>query len=188
MPPSGRLRRIPVQTIFDRGLGGSQLVSPGYTRFMSNRFMARAIALAVENVQSGGGGPFGAVVVKDGEIIAEGTNSVTSTNDPTAHAEIVAIRRACARLGLFQLRGCELYSSCEPCPMCLGAIYWARPTRVCFGCTAADASKAGFDDSLIYSEILQPPVERKIPMMQIMPDEAFEAFRAWQRQPNKVLY
>jgi guanine deaminase len=117
---------------------------------MSNHgFMARAIALAVENVHSGRGGPFGAVVVKDGEIIAQGTNSVTSSNDPTAHAEIVAIRRACARLGLFELRGCELYSSCEPCPMCLGAIYWARPARVCFGSTAADASKAGFDDSLV---------------------------------------
>jgi guanine deaminase len=156
---------------------------------MSNHgFMGRAIALAVENVHSGRGGPFGAVVVKDGEIIAQGTNSVTSSNDPTAHAEIVAIRRACARLGLFELRGCELYSSCEPCPMCLGAIYWARPARVYFGSTAADASKAGFDDSLIYSEIPQPHAERKIPMIQMMSDEALEAFRVWECQPNKVLY
>ena len=150
--------------------------------------MARAIELAIENVRLGQGGPFGAVVVRDGKIIAEGANRVTSTNDPTAHAEIVTIREACARLGLFELRGCELYSSCEPCPMCLGAIYWSRPDRVYFGSTAADASRAGFDDSLIYSEIPQPYAERKIPMMQMMSDEALEAFKAWERQPNKTPY
>ncbi|MGD0957981.1 MAG: nucleoside deaminase [Candidatus Acidiferrales bacterium] len=150
--------------------------------------MARAIQLAIENVRSGSGGPFGAVVVKDGKIIAEGANCVTSTNDPTAHAEVVAIRKACEKLGLFELRDCELYTSCEPCPMCLGAIYWARPARVYFGGTASDASKAGFDDSLIYSEIPQPHSERKIPMLQLMRDEALEAFRAWEQQPNKLRY
>jgi guanine deaminase len=155
---------------------------------MSNPFMARAIELSIENVRSGQGGPFGAVVVKDSKIIAEGTNCVTSTNDPTAHAEIVAIRKACAKLGLFELRDSELYTSCEPCPMCFGAIYWARPARVYFASTAVDASKAGFDDSLIYREISQPHPERKVPMIQIMRDEALEAFRAWERQPNKRSY
>jgi guanine deaminase len=155
---------------------------------MSNAFMARAVQLAIENVRSGKGGPFGAVVVKDGRIIAEGANCVTSTNDPTAHAEIVVIRKACEKLGLFELRDCDLYASCEPCPMCLGAVYWARPSRVYFGCTAADASEAGFDDSLIYQEIPQPYSERKIPMLQLMRDEALEAFRAWKQQPNKVPY
>jgi guanine deaminase len=155
---------------------------------MSNPFMERAIHLAVENVRSGNGGPFGAVVVKDGKIVAEGANCVTATNDPTAHAEVVAIRKACEKLGFFELRDCELYTSCEPCPMCLGAIYWARPARVHFGCTAADASTAGFDDSLIYSEIPQPLSERKIPMVQLMREEALGAFRAWERQPNKRRY
>jgi guanine deaminase len=161
---------------------------PAYTRCMSNVFMLRAVQLAIENVRSGNGGPFGAVVVKDGNIVAEGANCVTSANDPTAHAEIVVIRKACEKLGLFELRDCELYTSCEPCPMCLGAVYWARPARVYFGCTAADASEAGFDDSLIYQEIPQPHSERKIPMLQLMRDEALEAFRAWKQQPNKLLY
>ena len=150
--------------------------------------MARAIELAISNVRSGQGGPFGAVIVRDGEIIAEGTNSVTRTNDPTAHAEIMAIRMACTKLRQFELRGCELYASSEPCPMCLGAIYWARPARVYFGSTAADASKAGFDDSLIYREIPQPHAERKIPMIQMMGEEAGEAFRVWESQPNKLAY
>jgi tRNA(Arg) A34 adenosine deaminase TadA len=128
--------------------------------------MARAIQLSLENVRSARGGPFGAVVVRAGEIIGEGANCVTSTNDPTAHAEVVAIREACRKLQLFELKGCEIYTSSEPCPMCLGAIYWARLDRVYFGNTAADASKAGFDDSLIY----------------------LEAFRAWEQQPNKIPY
>ncbi len=149
--------------------------------------MSRAIQLAIENVRSGGG-PFGAIVVKNGQIIGEGANSVTATNDPTAHAEVVAIRKACAALGRFDLAGCEIYTSCEPCPMCLGAIYWARPSRVYFGSTAADASKAGFDDSLIYSEIPRPYAERKIPMQQLMPEEASEVFRAWAAQPNQIPY
>lgn len=155
---------------------------------MSTEFMSRAIELAIENVRSGQGGPFGAVVVKDGRIISEGVNRVTKLNDPTAHAEVVAIREACRRLGMFELHGCEVYSSCEPCPMCLGAIYWARPARVYFGSSAADASKAGFDDSLIYSEAAKPYSDRKIPMVQMMPEEAGEAFRAWEKQANKVLY
>jgi guanine deaminase len=155
---------------------------------MSNAFMARAIELSIENVRSGRGGPFGAVVVRGGKIIAEGVNCVTAVNDPTAHAEVVAIREACKKLGVFELKGCEMYTSCEPCPMCLGAIYWARPARVYFAGTAADASSAGFDDSFIYNEIPQPHARRKIPMIQMMRDEALEAFRTWQRQPNKVPY
>jgi guanine deaminase len=160
----------------------------GYTHPMSNPFLARAIELALANVHLRRGGPFGAVVVKDGEIIAEGANCVTSANDPTAHAEIVAIRLACAKLGNFELRGCELYSSCEPCAMCLGAIYWAHAARVCFGSSAADASRVGFDDTFIYSEIVQPHAKRKIPMIQMMSDEALEPFRAWVLQVNKLLY
>jgi tRNA(Arg) A34 adenosine deaminase TadA len=155
---------------------------------MSNPFMVRAIELSIENVRSGLGGPFGAVVVKDGKIIAEGANCVTSTNDPTAHAEIIAIRKACAKLGVFELLDCEIYTSCEPCPMCLGAIYWARPARVYFGSTALDASKAGFDDSFIYREIPKPHSERKIPMIQTMREEALEAFAAWERQLDKRPY
>jgi len=155
---------------------------------MSNAFMARAIELSIDNARSGRGGPFGAVVVRGGKIIAEGVNCVTAVNDPTAHAEVVAIREACKKLGVFELKDCEMYTSCEPCPMCLGAIYWARPARVYFGSTAADASNAGFDDSFIYNEIPQPHAQRKIPMIQMMRDEALEAFRAWQRQPNKVPY
>ena len=150
--------------------------------------MSRAIALAVDNVRSGRGGPFGAVVVKDGKIIAEGANSVTTANDPTAHAEVLAIREACRKLGAFELIGCEIYTSCEPCPMCLGAIYWARPARVYFGSTAADAAHAGFDDSFIYQEIAHDHSARKIPMAQLMRDEALEAFRAWERSPNKISY
>ena len=124
--------------------------------------MARALALALENVRSGRGGPFGAVVVKDGEIIAEGMNCVTTTNDPTAHAEMVAIREACRKLQSFELPGCEIYSSCEPCPMCLGAIYWARPARVYFANSAADAAQAGFDDAYIYQELRVPYGERRM--------------------------
>jgi len=155
---------------------------------MKNPFMARAIELSIENVRSGRGGPFAAVVVKGGKLIAEASNCVTSTNDPTAHAEIVAIREACKKLGFFELNGCEIYTSCEPCPMCMGAIYWARPDRVFFGNTAADAAEAGFDDSLIYQEIGQPHAERKIPMIQMMREEALEGFRAWVRKSDKVPY
>jgi len=150
--------------------------------------MARAIQLAIENARSGQGGPFGALVVRDGSGIAEGVNRVTSTNDPTAHAEVLAIRQACQKLGFFELKTCELYTSCEPCPMCLGAIYWARLSRVYFGSFAADASKAGFDDSFIYREIAQPHAQRGIPMIQMMREEALAAFLAWQEKPNKIPY
>jgi guanine deaminase len=155
---------------------------------MGNPFMARAIQLSIENVYSGRGGPFGAVVVKDGVVIAEGSNQVTSTKDPTAHAEVVAIRAACRNLALFDLEGCEIYCSCEPCPMCLGAIYWARLSRIYFANADQDASKIGFDDSLIYRELALPHAERKIPMIQMMREEALEAFRAWQNKPDKIDY
>jgi guanine deaminase len=155
---------------------------------MSNRLMARAIQLSIENVRTGRGGPFGALIAKDGEIIAEGVNCVTATNDPTAHAEIIAIREACRKLGAFELTGCEIYTSCEPCPMCLGAIYWARPDRVYFGNTAADAADAGFDDSHIYDEVPKAHSERTIPMVPMMREEALEGFRAWKKQVNKVPY
>lgn len=155
---------------------------------MKNRFMARAIELSIEGVQSGRGGPFGAVIVKDGEILGEGANQVTSTKDPTAHAEMVAIRMACAKLGSFELKNCELYTSCEPCPMCLGAIYWARLARVYFANTAEDAAKLGFDDSLIYSELRQAHAHRRIPVIQMMREEALAGFHAWEAQPNKILY
>jgi guanine deaminase len=155
---------------------------------MDNPFMARAIQLSLDNVHSGRGGPFGAVVVKDGAVIAEGSNQVTSTNDPTAHAEVVAIREACRNLALFDLEGCEIYCSCEPCPMCLGAIYWARLSRIYFANADEDASRIGFDDSLIYRELAQPHSQRKIPTIQMMREEALEAFRAWQNKPNKIEY
>ncbi len=155
---------------------------------MDNSFMARAIQLSLDNVLSGQGGPFGAVIVKDGNLIAEGVNQVTSHNDATAHAEVVAIRAACAKLGTFSLKGCEIYTSCEPCPMCLGAIYWAHLARVYFGNVAADASEAGFDDSFIYHEFAQPFAQRSIPMVQMMREEAQAAFRAWQDKSNKIPY
>lgn len=150
--------------------------------------MARAIQLSVDNVRNGNGGPFGAVIVKDGGIIAEGVNSVAAKTDPTAHAEVVAIREACARLGTFALKNCEIYTSCEPCPMCLGAIYWAHISRIYFANVAGDASRAGFDDSFIYRQFAQPIAERKIPMVQMMRQEALAAFRAWEEKPNRILY
>jgi guanine deaminase len=155
---------------------------------MDNAFMARAIRLSIENVQSGCGGPFGAVIVKDNRIVAEGTNQVTLTNDPTAHAEMLAIRQACQELGVFELKECELYTSCEPCPMCLGAIYWARLSRVYYGNIADDAALAGFDDSLIYREIAKVHSERAIPMVQMMREEALAAFQAWKDLSNKTAY
>lgn len=155
---------------------------------MDNPFMARAIQLSLDNVLSGNGGPFGAVIVKDGEIVAEGVNRVTVANDPTAHAEVTAIREACARLGVFDLAGCEMYTSCEPCPMCLGAIYWARLARVFYGNVASDAAEIGFDDSFIYREFSQALNARSIPMVQMMRGQALAAFRAWQQKPNKVPY
>lgn len=150
--------------------------------------MARAIELSFENIRSNQGGPFAALVVSAGKILSEGTNRVTFTNDPTAHAEIVAIREACRKLGRFELTDCEIYASCEPCPMCLGAIYWARPARVYFAANSADAAKIGFDDTLIYNQLKLPPEARKIPMLQLMRDRALEVFRAWEAKPDKIQY
>jgi tRNA(Arg) A34 adenosine deaminase TadA len=155
---------------------------------MQNSWMRRAIELAVENVRAAKGGPFGAVIVQDGRIIAEGTNLVTATNDPTAHAEIAAIRAACRSLGRFHLQGCEIYTSCEPCPMCLGAIYWARLEKVFFGCTRADAAAAGFNDDLIYHELETPLADRGLPMVQLMHDHALRAFQAWTQAEGRVDY
>ena len=155
---------------------------------MSADLMRRAIAVAFENVRSARGGPFAALVAKDGKIVGEGANSVTATNDPTAHAEIVAIRAACRALGTFQLTGCELYTTCEPCPMCLGAIYWARPARVFYAGIAADATEAGFDDAFIYEELQRPLEARRIPMIQLLREESLAIFAAWKRQPNKTSY
>ena len=155
---------------------------------MSADLMCRAIALALENVRTARGGPFAALVAKHGSVIGEGANSVTATNDPTAHAEIVAIRAACRALGTFQLTDCELYTTCEPCPMCLGAIYWARPARVFYAGVAADAANAGFDDAFIYEELRHPPESRRIPMTQLMREESLAIFAAWKRQPNKTQY
>ena len=155
---------------------------------MNNPFMARAIQLSIENVHSNNGGPFGAVIVRDGKIVAENVNRVTSTNDPTAHAEVLAIRQACTKLGIFELLGCELYTSFEPCPMCLGAIYWARISRIYFANSAEDAAGIGFDDSFIYSELKLPHAQRKIPVRQMMREEALAAFRAWREKPDKIVY
>jgi guanine deaminase len=155
---------------------------------MNRQFMERAIQLAMESVQSARGGPFGALIVRDEIIISDGQNCVTSTNDPTAHAEIVAIRRACAKLGAFELRDCELYTSCEPCPMCLGAIYWTRLSRMYFASTAQDAAEVGFDDSSIYRELALPYSERRIPAVQMMRNEALAAFRAWATKADKTPY
>ena len=153
-----------------------------------NQYMAEAIRLARQNITSGLGGPFGAVVVKNGEIIARGTNRVTCDNDPTAHAEVVAIREACKALDSFQLDECEIYCSCEPCPMCLGAIYWARPARIYFAAGRNDAADAGFDDNFIYKEIGANINERKIPASQILRNEAVEVFREWKESDIKIPY
>jgi guanine deaminase len=155
---------------------------------MSADFMRRAIALATENVRNAQGGPFGAVVVKDGRVLAEGANRVTVTNDPTAHAEIVAMREACRVLSDFQLSGCDLYTTCEPCPMCLGAIYWARPARVFYAAVAADAAAAGFDDAFIYEELQRALGDRRLVMKQLLRDEALEVFSVWKQQENKTTY
>ena len=154
---------------------------------MSLNFMRHAIALALENVRNGGG-PFAAVIAKNGALIASGANRVTASNDPTAHAEIVAIREACKRLESFQLDHCELFTTCEPCPMCLGAIYWARPAKVFYAATAADAAAAGFDDSLIYREISTPQRERRIPTEQLLREEASDIFKSWLAKPDRIPY
>lgn len=150
--------------------------------------MREAIRLSVEKMQAGYGGPFGAVVVRDGEIIARGYNNVTSSNDPTAHAEVDAIRKACQALGTYQLSDCELYTSCEPCPMCLGAIYWARPKKVYYGNSKTDAARIGFDDQFIYEELEKQLPERQIPMEQLLPEEAREGFDAWTAKQDRLNY
>ena len=154
---------------------------------MNNKFMKRAIELSVQNVNKGGG-PFGSVIVKDNRIIAEGSNKVTPTNDPTAHGEIVAIREACKKINDFSLKGCELYSTCEPCPMCLSAIYWARIDRIYYANTRKDAQKIDFSDSMIYEELNKTIKDRKIPMHQMMREEAIKAFEMWDKKTDKVKY
>ena len=154
---------------------------------MKNEFMKRAIELSIENVNKGGG-PFGCVVVKDEKIVSEGSNKVTLTNDPTAHGEIVAIRDACKKINNFNLKGYELYSTCEPCPMCLSAIYWARIDKIYYANTRKDAQKIDFDDSLIYSEFQKNIDKRKIPMIQMLRDEALKAFDLWDKKIDKVKY
>ena len=154
---------------------------------MKNKFMSRAIELSMESVNNGTG-PFGAVIVKNEKIIAEGSNKVTSTNDPTAHGEIVAIREACKQLNNFSLSGCELYSSCEPCPLCLSAIYWARINKIYYANTREDAKNIDFDDSLIYTEINKDRNSRKIKMIQMHREEALEAFKIWKNKEDKIKY
>jgi guanine deaminase len=151
-------------------------------------FLRRAIALATQNVTSGAGGPFAAVIVRDGKIVGEGVNTVTATNDPTAHGEVNAIRAAAKALGTFTLHGCELYTSCEPCPMCLSACYWARLDAVYYGAGAADAARAGFDDAFLYAELGKPAADRQLPLIQLLGDEAWTSFQAWLDSPNKIEY
>ena len=151
-------------------------------------FLRRAIALATENVVSGAGGPFGAVIVRDGRIVGEGVNTVTSAHDPTAHAEVNAMRAACKALGTFSLAGCQLYTSCEPCPMCLSAAYWARLDAVYYGASAADAARAGFDDAFLYAELRKDSNQRKLHATQLLADEACASFAAWIAAPNKIVY
>jgi tRNA(Arg) A34 adenosine deaminase TadA len=154
-----------------------------------SEFMLRAIKLAQAGVDTNAGGPFGCVIVKDGKVVGEGVNRVTSTNDPTAHAEIVAIRDACKNLNSFQLVGCVVYTSCEPCPMCLGAIYWARPERIVIACDRHDAAEAGFDDAYIYAELCGSDMEkRKVPVSAMLRDEGLKVFQNWIAKPDKIEY
>jgi tRNA(Arg) A34 adenosine deaminase TadA len=151
-------------------------------------FMQRAIAMAEKGMDAGAGGPFGCVIVKDGEIVAEGHNKVTSTNDPTAHAEVVAIREACRKLETFQLDGCTIYTSCEPCPMCFGAIYWARPKLVYYACTKGDAAKIDFDDQFIYDELEKKIDDRDIPFVRLLRKDAIPIFDKWAEKEDKTEY
>lgn len=158
--------------------------------FPHETFLREAIRLSIENVETGAGGPFGAVVVKDGEIVGRGANAVTAVNDPTAHAEIVAIRRACSRLATFELTGCVLYTSCEPCPMCLSAAYWARISAIYFAATRDDAAAVNFDDAFLYREVALPHPERSLPIVAVpeLNDYALQAFRHWHENVNKTPY
>ena len=155
---------------------------------MKTTMMRRAIALSAEKMRAGCGGPFGAVIVKDGQVIAEGFNQVTTANDPTAHAEVMAIREACRKLDSFSLEGCEIYSSCEPCPMCLAAIYWARLDALYFANTRADAAAIGFDDEALYQEVPKPWNQRSMPTEHLELPEAREIFQEWQEKPDKIMY
>ena len=155
---------------------------------MNEQFMREAIRISIEKMRDGLGGPFGAVVVKENRINARGWNQVTSANDPTAHAEIVALREACRQLGDFRLPGCELYSSCEPCPMCLGAIYWARVDRLFFAATRQDAAEAGFDDEWLYREIPLPVAQRRLPTRQLLREASLDAFDQWKAKPDRIPY
>ena len=154
---------------------------------MNNTFMRQAIQLAVENIKNGGG-PFGAVIVKDGEVIATGVNRVTANNDPTAHAEVTAIRQACEKLGTFSLEGCDIYSSCEPCPMCLGAIYWAHLDHLYFGANKHDAAAAGFDDQFIYEELELPSGNRRLKTASLLEEEAKAPFTLWKNHEERIAY
>ncbi len=158
------------------------------SRNANPELLRRAIQLATENVLKGAGGPFGAVVARDGRIVGEGANTVTASHDPTAHAEVNAIRAAAKALGTFSLAGCELYTSCEPCPMCLAAAYWARLDAIYFGASAADAARAGFDDASIYSELRNSSAQRTLPATQLLAEEAWASFAAWIASPNKIEY
>jgi tRNA(Arg) A34 adenosine deaminase TadA len=151
------------------------------------KYMMRAIALSIENIKSGGG-PFGAVIVKEDRIIGEGQNSVVTSNDPTAHAEIVAIRNACKTINSYDLSGSIIFASCEPCPMCLSAIWWSRIEKVYFGNTQNDASQIGFDDEEIYRELTRPILQRKLPLEQVLHDESIKVFEVWEHHPNKIMY
>ena len=153
----------------------------------NKKFMRKAIALSLKNIENGGG-PFGAVIVKDGKIVAIGVNRVTTSIDPTAHAEVNAIRKAAKKLGTFDLSGCEIYTSCEPCPMCLGAVYWAHLDKMYYGNTKTDAKKIGFDDSFIYDEIDLKPENRRLQSVQLLPDEAIKAFESWENSTDKIEY
>jgi tRNA(Arg) A34 adenosine deaminase TadA len=155
---------------------------------VSLRFMRRAIELSSIHMAENAGGPFGAVIVKDGEILGEGWNRVTSSHDPTAHAEVVAIRQACGKLKTFELRGCEIYTSCEPCPMCLAAIYWARLDRIWYANGRADAAAIQFDDAWLYHEVALPLDERSLPTTQLLREEALAVFRTWEAKPDKIPY
>jgi guanine deaminase len=155
---------------------------------MNHDFLREAIRLSVEKMGADGGGPFGAVVVRDGRVVGRGWNRVTSTNDPTAHAEVVAIRDACSRLQTFSLAGCEIYASCEPCPLCLAAIYWSRLDRIFYGATCDDATAAGFDDQTLYRELALPAADRSIPMAQALREEACVAFAAWLAKEDRIRY
>jgi guanine deaminase len=150
--------------------------------------LARAVAISGDSMRAGQGGPFGAVIARNGEIVAEGCNQVTSANDPTAHAEVVAIREACRKLGTFDLSGCVIYASCEPCPMCLAAIYWARLDHVYYANGRDEAAAIGFDDAHVYDELGKPIAERELPMTRMALDEARQIFREWQDKPDKIAY